>query len=53
VKERAVRPVLNHQSEYASQYATIQSVAARIGCNPEMLRGGVRHAERDAGYRPA
>jgi transposase len=53
VKERAVRLVLEHQGEYGSQYATIQSVAGKIGCNPETLRGWVRQAERDTGQRPA
>jgi transposase-like protein len=52
VKERAVRLVLEHQGEHSSQYAAIQSVAAKIGCNPETLRGWVRQAERDAGQRP-
>ena len=52
VKERAVRLVLEHQGEYASQYAAIQSVAGKIGCNAETLRGWVRQAERDGGQRP-
>ena len=42
VKERAVRLVLEHQGEYASQYEAIRSVAGKIGCNPETLRGWVR-----------
>ena len=52
VKERAVRLVLEHQAEYASQYEAIRSVAGKIGCNAETLRGWVRQAERDAGQRP-
>ena len=51
VKERTVRLVLGHQGEYASQYAAIQSVAGKIGCNPDTLRGWVGQAERDAGRR--
>lgn len=52
VKERAVRLVLEHQAEYASQYEAIRSVAGKIGCNAETLRGWVRQAERDTGQRP-
>lgn len=52
VKERAVRLVLEHQAEYASQYEVIRSVAGKIGCNAETLRGWVRQAERDTGQRP-
>ena len=52
VKERAVRLVLEHQAEYASQYEAIRSVAGKIGCNAETLRGWVRQAERDTGKRP-
>ena len=52
VKERAVRLVLEHQGEYGSQYEAIRSVAGKIGCNPETLRGWVRQAERDTGQRP-
>ena len=52
VKERAVRLVLEHQDEHTSQYAAIQSVAGKIGCNPETLRAWVRQAERDTGHRP-
>jgi transposase len=52
VKERAVRLVLEHQDEYESQWAAVRSVAAKIGCSGEALRGWVRQAERDAGRRP-
>ena len=52
VRERAVRMVFEHQGEHASQWAAISSIAAKIGCNPETLRGWVRQAERDQGKRP-
>ncbi len=49
VRERAVRLVFEHQGEHASQWATIGSIASKIGCTPETLRKWVRRAERDQG----
>ena len=43
--------VLEHQGEYDSQWAAIGSVAAKIGCTAETLRGWVRQHERDTGRR--
>ena len=51
VRQRAVKMVLEHQHEHESQWAAIQSVAAKIGCSGETLRGWVRQHERDAGKR--
>jgi transposase len=51
VRERAVRLVLDQQGEHGSQYAAIRSVAAKIGCTAETLRGWLRQAERDRGVR--
>ena len=51
VRARAVRMVLDHQGDYGSQYAAIQSIAAKIGCSGETLRNWVRQAERDHGLR--
>jgi transposase-like protein len=52
VRERAVRMGFDHQAEHASQWATIMSIAPKIGCNPETLRSWVRQAERDQGKQP-
>lgn len=52
VRERAVRLVLEHEGEYNSQWAAIQSIAEKIGCSAETLRNWVRQAERDSGRRP-
>src|SRR5437879_5578090 len=52
VRSRAVRMVLEHQGDHASQWAAIASIAAKIGCTGETLRSWVRQAERDQGLRP-
>ena len=52
VRERAVRMVWEHQAQHASQWAAITSIAEKIGCAAETLRGWVRQGERDAGHRP-
>jgi transposase-like protein len=51
VRQRAVRMVLDHASDHASQWAAIGSIAAKIGCTAETLRKWVRQAERDQGLR--
>jgi transposase len=43
--------VLEHQGDYDSQWAAIVSIAAKIGCTAETLRGWVRQAERDQGLQ--
>lgn len=52
VIERAVRMVSEAGSDYASQWAAITSVAAKIGCTPETLRRWIRQQETDTGQRP-
>jgi transposase len=51
VRQRAVRMVLDHGGDHASQWAAIGSIAAKIGCTAETLRKWVRQAERDQGLR--
>jgi transposase-like protein len=52
MRERAVRLVFEQQAAHGSQWATIVSVAEKIGCSAEGLRKWVRQAERDTGQRP-
>ena len=51
LRERAVRMVFEHTSEYPSQWAAIRSVGEKLGIRTESLRRWVRQAERDAGKR--
>ena len=51
VRERAVRMVLEQRKEHRSQWATVQSIAAKIGCTAETLRRWIQQTERDQGKR--
>ena len=51
VIERAVRMVFEAKDQYESQWAAIESIAAKIGCSAETLRRWVRQHERDNGQR--
>jgi transposase-like protein len=44
--------VFDQQGQHESQWAAIGSIAAKIGCTAETLRGWVRQAERNQGTRP-
>ena len=52
VVERAVRMVFDAKDQYPSQWAAIESIAAKIGCTGETLRKWVRQGERNSGVRP-
>ncbi len=51
VRARAVRMVLEHRGEHASEWAAISSIAAKIGCKAETLRGWVRRSQHGEGGR--
>ena len=51
VRARAVRMVMEHRGDHASEWAAIVSIAAKIGCTAQTLHNWVRQAERDQGVR--
>ena len=51
IRERAVRLVIEHRGDHASQWAAIVSIAAKIGCTAQTLHNWVAKAERDRGLR--
>jgi transposase len=52
LRERAIRLVREHRAEHPSEWAAIQSVAAKLGMTPETLRIWVRRVEVDQHQRP-
>ena len=50
-RERALRLLFEHQAEYDSQWAALNSIAGKVGCTAETLRKWMRRAERDQGLR--
>ncbi|WP_423213598.1 IS3 family transposase [Ralstonia solanacearum] len=51
VRERAVRMVQEHRGEYPSLWATVESIAPKIGCVPQTLLDWVKREEVDSGER--
>jgi transposase len=53
LRERAVRMVVESQSEYPSQWQAIESVCVKLGIgSPETLRKWLRRTEIDVGQPP-
>jgi transposase-like protein len=51
LRERAVRMVQEHRGEYPSLWASIESIAPKVGCLPPTLLEWVKKAEVDSGVR--
>ena len=51
-RAKAVRLVARPTPQYPSEWAAIESVAAKIGASAETVRKWVRQAEVDGGQRP-
>ena len=51
LRERAVRLVYEQRKEYASQWATIESVAGKVGCSPQTLDNWIKRHEIDTGLK--
>jgi len=50
-RQRAVRMVFEHRADHSSQWATIESIAPKIGCTPQTLLKWIQRAEIDQGTR--
>ncbi len=51
VRERAVRMAQEARGQYPSLWATVESIAPKIGCVPSTLLEWVKRAEVDGGKR--
>ena len=44
--------MLEHRGEYPSLWATVESIAPKMGCVPSTMLDWVKQAEVDSGSRP-
>jgi len=51
VRARAVRMVLENESDYSSRWAAITSISAKIGCVPQTLSSWIKRTEVDSGTK--
>ena len=51
VRTRAVRLVFEPEKDHCSRWATVTSIAAKIGCTAQSLNEWVKKAETDSGVR--
>ena len=51
VRERAVRLVLETQSDHGSRWQAVVSIAAKIGCSAHTLNEWIKKSEVDRGAR--
>ena len=52
VRDRAVRMVLEHESDHPSRRAAMVSIATKFGCSPHTLREWMQKVDRDSGRVP-
>ncbi len=51
VRERAVRLILDNESQHESRWQAVMSISAKIGCAPQTLNEWVKKVEVDGGKR--
>ena len=51
IRARAVRLVMEHEADYPSERAAMQSIPSKIGCTAETLPRWVRREKRDGSQR--
>lgn len=51
LRDRAVRLVHEQRKEYGSHWATIESVAGKVGCSPQTLDNWLKWREVDTGLK--